>query len=34
MEEKDDGFIILQLKGQKNSKPAEKYHQYIGHTKS
>ena len=30
MEEKyDDGFIILQLKGQKNSKPAEKYHQYI-----
>jgi hypothetical protein len=29
MEEKDDGFIILQLKGQKNSKPAEKYHKYI-----
>lgn len=29
MEEKDDGFIILQLKGQKNSKPAEKYHQYV-----
>jgi len=29
MEEEDDGFSILQLKGQKNSKPAEKYHKYI-----
>jgi hypothetical protein len=29
IEEKDGGFSILQLKGQKNSKPAEKYHKYI-----
>ena len=29
IEEQNEGFSILQLKGQKNSKPAEKYHQYI-----
>jgi len=29
IEEQSEGFKILQLKGQKNSKPAEKYHQYI-----
>ena len=29
IEEYSNGFKILQLKGQKNSKPAEKYHQYI-----
>ena len=29
IEEQSEGFKILQLKGQKNSKPAEKYHKYI-----
>jgi hypothetical protein len=29
IEEQSEGFSILQLKGQKNSKPAEKYHKYI-----
>lgn len=29
IEEQNEGFSILQLKGQKNSKPAEKYHKYI-----
>ena len=28
-EEENDGFKIIQLKGKKNSKPAEKYHKYI-----
>jgi len=29
IEEQSEGFKILQLKGQKNSKPAQKYHKYI-----
>ena len=29
IEEENDGFKIIQLKGKKNSKPAEKYHKYI-----
>ena len=29
IKEENDGFRIIQLKGKKNSKPAEKYHKYI-----
>lgn len=29
IKEENDGFKIIQLKGKKNSKPAEKYHKYI-----